>query len=72
MAVRGERSRGTVSIDEQPHPSIGVALAAAQAGDVVRLGPGRWDAGAERFPLVVPPGVVLRGAAPGELTPGSH
>jgi hypothetical protein len=70
VAVRGERSRGSVSIDGQPHPSIGVALAAAQAGDVVRLGPGRWDAGAERFPLVVPPGVVLRGAAPGELTPG--
>ena len=70
VAVRGERSRGTVSIDGQPHPSIGAALAAARAGDVVRLGPGRWDGGAERFPLVVPPGVVLRGAAPGELTPG--
>jgi len=70
VAVRGERSRGTVSLDGRAHPSIGAALAAARAGDVVRLGPGRWDVGAERFPLVVPPGVLLRGAAPGELTPG--
>jgi hypothetical protein len=70
LAVRGERSPGTVAVDGRTHASVTAALADARSGDVVRLGPGRWDAGDETFPLVVPPGVTLRGAAPGELVPG--
>ncbi len=46
-----------------PFRTITRALGSAVSGDVVQLGPGTYDAAlGEVFPLVVPEGVILRGA----------
>lgn len=51
-----------------PFSSIGAALLRAVAGDTVLVGSGRYSPSAtqERFPLYVPPGVMLAGAGQGE------
>jgi hypothetical protein len=68
----GSRAHVTVA-DSRPggaarrgkrYDTITEALAGADAGDVVDVGPGRYTTAiGERFPLVVPAGVTLRAAA---------
>ncbi len=52
------------------HASISAALLQAVSGDTVLVGPGRYSPSqtGERFPLYVPPGVMLAGMGQGECT----
>ena len=68
LLVQGQRAGGDVRIGDRRFPTIGAALAAARAGDLVDVPPGRYAAPAESFPLVVPPGVTVIGQEPGSPT----
>ena len=62
--VVAEPAPGGAARARRRYPTITEALAGAQPGDVVDVGPGRYSrAIGERFPLVVPAGVTLRAAA---------
>jgi alpha-L-fucosidase len=72
LAVRGELGPGPVTIGPARFGTVGAGLAAASAGDVVRLGPGRHGVDTERFPLVVPAGVTLSGAGASTVLDGGR
>lgn len=57
-------------IAERSFPTVGRALAAAAAGEVVEVAEGRHGPDAEGYPLVVPAGVTLRGPADAVLDAG--
>jgi alpha-L-fucosidase len=69
LAVAGETGPGSISIGTRRFASTGEALAAAQPGDVVVLGQGRFGPHNETFPLRVPPAVTLKGM-PGTVIDG--
>lgn len=52
---------GGPAVRRMPMRWIGRALSSAAAGETVVVRPGRYTADTETFPLVVPPGVTLRG-----------
>ena len=59
-----ERRPGGAARGGRRYDTITEALADAQAGDAVDVGPGHYTAAVgERFPIVVPAGVVVRAAA---------
>jgi alpha-L-fucosidase len=63
MTLLGRRRSG-VARGGRRYSTITEALADAQPGDVVDVGPDRYTTGSgEQFPLVVPEGVTLRAAA---------
>ncbi len=59
LTVTSELGAGAITIDDRSFATVGDALAAAEAGQVVRLGPGRYAQ--EQFPLRVPSGVTVTG-----------
>lgn len=70
LRVVGVRSEGEVRIGHTTYASIGAALQAAEPGDVVEVGDGRYGRETETFPLRVPAGVVLKGAGDAVLDAG--
>ncbi len=60
LAVTGELTPGSITIDGEPFATIGEALAAAQPGTTIELGAGR-HAATESYPLRVPAAVAVVG-----------
>src|SRR6185503_17317884 len=59
-----ERAPGGAARAKRRYGTITEALAGAEPGDVVEIGPGRYTSAiGERFPLVIPAGVTVRAAA---------
>ena len=59
-----ERAPGGAARARQRYATITEALAGAERGEVIEVGPGRYTSAiGERFPLVIPAGVTVRAAA---------
>jgi parallel beta-helix repeat protein len=58
----GTDAAGAGSTAASPYKTITYALTQAQAGTIIQLAPGNYNSETgERFPLIVRPGVILRG-----------